>query len=917
MQRDSCVGIFIFLQHSFLFYMCSRAPRFLWNAAARLSTSSDLGKRGMAAVGTSRPFDCRLALPSGRRGQQDLAVRHGTLQHSPPPFPLLALSHSFCMPQRISCCWHSSTTFPNSNENHQNQSHDDGNDGDTNHGPTPTVADDDDDYDDDDDDDGYDGNDGDTDHGSTTSTSASTTNSTPTTGVAQLGWTENGALTYWATGSACVDLYFDVVPGISVSQLHELLLRAWDEDPHVTLQLIVQLGDPRKGKSDRDNFYQALYWLYQKTPETVVLNLRPIAELTCWKSILDLLVLVAYGPTALDDTRSQESQQRLDRQQQEHDTSTLPFLVRQFFACPDYVPLFQQGGYTIHNAFTLEPLRKTNQKYRNHNNPGKQRIIQWVDNDIRVAYKSFQTVYNRERQEVARVLRKEKHSELKRHAQSLLETDRDYQRLWNAVADLFAQELKHDKKRLDEHYQHLSNRNPNSTDASTEPLPVPWFSGLPAKWAPTIKNSHDRRTGIVNGIVERLYPPATHQWPNGTYDDYLSFARDWYRKEVSRQRGAAQIPEHYIGSGSWHLVNYQRMPSNCRYLHGHIYKKHDTQRYHEYLQVAKSEAQAVLMAQQEPQSEEEDSAPTTLSNKIKAGALLPHKIVEKALSTHNELDNDRNNEESSASSTSSQSSLDEDESNLQWLQLVQDIRNSGALPPRSMSICDVSGSMIGEPMNVAIALSLLVSDLEPLSSPWRGKIVSFSARPQLYTVDPPSLNNLATRALHIKDMDWGQNTHFQSVFNLILETAQFWNVPREEMPTTLFVFSDMEFDQARIFPHLQWETDYEQIQSKYQQAGYDREAVPHIVFWNLRPSRSKPTSSSQRGVTLLSGFGAGMLKSFLAGQWQDITPYKQMLEALRPYRDHLKLAPTVAKSSNDPAKPKSTKIDATDATTIV
>ena len=640
---------------------------------------------------------------------------------------------------------------------------------------------------------------------------------------------------------------------------------------------------------------------------------------------MDLLVLVAYGPTALDDIigtygsrkqrrKHEEAQeQRLFQQRyQDVDTgSALPFLVRIFFASPDYVSFFRQGGYTIHNAFTLEPLRQQG----NHNKPGGQRIIQWVDDDIRAAYKSFQTVYSRERQEVARVLRQEKHSELKRHAQSLLDTDQDYRRLWNAVADLFAQELKHDKERLDEHYQHLHNKNPNATDSSTEPLPVPWFSGLPAKWAPTIKNSHDRRTGIVNGIVERLYPPAIHQWPNGTYDDYLSFARDWYRKEVSRQRGAAQIPEHYIGSGSWHLVNYHRMPSNCRFIHGHIYERHDTQRYHEYLQEAKSEAQAVLMAQQEPQSEEEDSAPTTLSNKIKAGALLPHKIVEKALSAHVQQDVNLYNDKAYASS-SNQSSLDQDESNLQWLQLVQDIRNPGALPPRSMSICDVSGSMCGEPMSVAIALSLLVSDLEPLSSPWRGKIVSFSAKPQLYTVDPPSLNNLASRALQIQDMDWGFNTDFQSVFNLILETAQFWKVPKEEMPTTLFCFSDMEFDEAsRRGGNLQWETDYEQIQSKYQQAGYDPEAIPHIVFWNLRPSRSKPTSCSQLGVTLLSGFGAGMLKSFLAGQWEDITPYQQMLEALRPYRDHLKLAPTVGKSSTETGEPTTTFIDTTDATT--
>ncbi|KAG5520551.1 hypothetical protein RHGRI_033209 [Rhododendron griersonianum] len=49
----------------------------------------------------------------------------------------------------------------------------------------------------------------------------------------------------------------------------------------------------------------------------------------------------------------------------------------------------------------------------------------------------------------------------------------------------------------------------------------------------------------------------------------------------------------------------------------------------------------------------------------------------------------------------------------------------------------------------------------------------------------------------------------------------------------VFVFSDMEFDQASARP---WETDYQVIVRKFGEKGYGS-CVPEIVFWNLRDSK--------------------------------------------------------------------------------
>jgi len=123
----------------------------------------------------------------------------------------------------------------------------------------------------------------------------------------------------------------------------------------------------------------------------------------------------------------------------------------------------------------------------------------------------------------------------------------------------------------------------------------------------------------------------------------------------------------------------------------------------------------------------------------------------------------------------------------------------------------------------------------------------------------------------------------------------------DEMPSILFCFSDMEFDEARSFEletglPSNWKTDLELIRSKYSKAGYE---VPTIVFWNLRDSDSKPASYEEEGVVMISGFSAGMLKSFLEFRLDDIpTPLEQMLEMLSVY-DNLVLAPEDEHCEND------------------
>jgi Domain of unknown function (DUF2828) len=645
-----------------------------------------------------------------------------------------------------------------------------------------------------------------------------------------LGLTENKALTYHAT----VDLFFDVNPGTPKSLLYKLLERGWNDDALLTLKIIFQLGDPRGGKCDRENFYRCLLWLYVHHHQTLLINLHHLREFACYKAMLDLLVLVARGPDALDDKRAgygnserrvpvNWSLRKLNRK------NTREVNIDTFFASlPQDV------------ASEFNPQNVLDEGGR------------WKNNELKEKFVAFMNAQDQEKSRLAASLRKRKREMLLNHARELHSADSKFQLLYDKVADIFAEDLIKERKQYDE------GKN---------------ISGLVAKWAPTPNLSHDKQTNICEGIITRLYGDDPSCKPQDHIDDQEGYLfslrrfvegiwegirkstteadhggrdcdlRDLYRKEyLSSLRRAAEVPESFTGSGDWNLVNYKRMASRCRLQHGEMYRRHDQERYDEYLEATKRQV--------------EQGGRITM---IAAGTLLPHDLCKRALS-----DSRKGN----------------DELGLQWIRIVQDVKDSGKLS-NALAICDVSGSMAGKPMDVAVALSLLVADAS--EGHWSGKAITFSQSPELVSVPKATTDNLACRVTFLRGIKWGYNTDFQKVFDLLLEDAKERLLPPDAMPSILFCFSDMEFDQAH---EGNWKTDLELIRGKYEKSNYK---VPEIVFWNLRPSRSKPASKYEPGVVMLSGFSAGLMKSFLELRLDEFNPLTQLEAMLQKY-DCLTLA---------------------------
>ncbi|KAL3623514.1 hypothetical protein CASFOL_032330 [Castilleja foliolosa] len=393
-------------------------------------------------------------------------------------------------------------------------------------------------------------------------------------------------------------------------------------------------------------------------------------------------------------------------------------------------------------------------------------------------------------------------------------TDPDFKFLHDRVSDYFAKQLKSDMETLNK--------------GDSEDL---FKISLAAKWCPSLDSSYDTFTLLCETIAKRVFPRDEYPEYDGVEEAHYAYrVRDRLRKQVLVPlRKALELPEIYMDN-DWGSIPYHRVASVAMKIHKDQFSKHDSERFNEYLEkVEKGEA------------------------KIAAGALLPHSII---------------------------ASLDDKVggkvAELQWKRMVDDMAEKGSLN-NCLAICDVSGSMEGEPMDVSVALGILVSELS--EEPWKGKLITFSEKPELQNVVGTSLKE---KTRFVKKMDWMMNTDFQKVFDLILQVAVEGKLKPEEMIKRLFVFSDMEFDQASLHP---WETDYQAIVRKFKEKGYG-DCVPEIVFWNLRDSKATPVPSNQAGVALVSGYSKNLMTLFL-DKGGIIDPVAVMEEAIsrKEYED--------------------------------
>ena len=659
--------------------------------------------------------------------------------------------------------------------------------------------------------------------------------------------TTNNMPTYSSTLTPTLDLFNDLQSDISPAKLHDLLTQSWAMDPLETLKIIFQCRSIHLGKGEKDNFYRCVGWLCQNAglrgKATVLANLEWVVQRTILKpkkkdSVKDIDLLGANKKAEAEAVAEKTEEEKKKEAEEEEEANDPVFSHGYWKDLANILVLEVQDSLTfsanVHDV--LNPPKKISTRKRA---PERVKGLAGITEEENEKYleedalaASEPTRPNPEKIQLAKAARHA--TEKQRHENFLRKFgERFYMLLHLATARAFAAQLHADLESLE------SQDNARMRKIT-----------FAAKWAPSLEAQHDKHTFLASSIAEILFPPE-HILCADLFTDrvgYLKLAREHYRRlYLSPLRRHLRIVERDITAGAFHQINYSQVPSLAMNRYKKMFSKKDTTRFMEFLKkVAEGKA------------------------KISGSVLTPSTLVHRARALPG------------TTPSSPETAVERQIIDGQWNSLVKSIKERGTLES-AIAVVDVSGSMSSPiandrtcPMDSAIGLGMLLAEVA--EEPYKNLFITFSEEPRLVRIDA-DLGDLdakereeaaekwdfVARVRHVNRSPWGFNTDFLAVFEkLLLPRALAHKVPPEKMVKKVFVFSDMQFDQAEIGgDHTsKWETGYERVKRKYEEAGYE---IPTMVYWNLASTGSvgKPATGQEKGVVMMAGGGAGTMKAFL------------------------------------------------------
>jgi hypothetical protein len=303
-----------------------------------------------------------------------------------------------------------------------------------------------------------------------------------------------------------------------------------------------------------------------------------------------------------------------------------------------------------------------------------------------------------------------------------------------------------------------------------------------------------------------------------------------YRKSLVNM---TTVVETQMCSGSWDTINYSHVPSVAHSRYKKAFGRHGTT-YAEYVtKLVKGEAGV----------------------KINANAIFPHDVLKGRIGGY-------------GSTTWSKTDLDVIEA--QWNALPNYVGDASVLP-----LVDVSGSMTcaagqkGTTTCLEIAVSLGLYFADKNRGTFKDCMLTFSDKPQLVRLKG-AINEKIDQMV---STDWGMSTNLHAAFDVILKTAVDNSVAPADMPATLIIFSDMQFNACVQND----DSAMEMIERKFEAAGY---ALPKVVFWNLNAGSNVPVKFDKKGTALVSGFSPAIAASVLGADPDAFTPEAIMLKAV-------------------------------------
>lgn len=307
-----------------------------------------------------------------------------------------------------------------------------------------------------------------------------------------------------------------------------------------------------------------------------------------------------------------------------------------------------------------------------------------------------------------------------------------------------------------------------------------------------------------------------------------------YRKMLSLLRGRIKIVETLMSQNRWDEIEFDKIPSRAGLIYKNAFAKHDVtkERYERFIK---------------------DS-----NTKVNAGTLYPYDVVHEAvklfsgniLCSRYEINVPANDVNRLAV-------------NKYWNNLT-DYFNDATL--NALAVVDTSGSMTYgvrnsniHPIDIAISLGLYCAD--KAKGPFHNHFISFSSRPKLIETEGI---DFCDKVCRIYRQNLCENTNIEATFDLVLNTALRNHLKQTDLPETLIVISDMQFDAGRGY-YGSTRSLMENIEVKWNSYGYK---MPNLVYWNVNAASGGGNIPMQDkdGVTFVSGASPVIFEMIMNGK---------------------------------------------------
>jgi len=300
-----------------------------------------------------------------------------------------------------------------------------------------------------------------------------------------------------------------------------------------------------------------------------------------------------------------------------------------------------------------------------------------------------------------------------------------------------------------------------------------------------------------------------------------------YRRTLTKLRSQIAIIENNLREKDY-TFDYEKQPSKAMMKYRKAIMRNDGERYMDFLsRVAKGEA------------------------KLHTGTIYPYEIIRPILS----------------------GSMSEDER--KSVDVTWNALEDFTCGENTIAVIDGSASMYfyGNPKPAEVALSLGVYFAERNKGAYANHFITFSSSPRLVEIKGKDIFEKIKYCMGFNEV---ANTNIKAVFDLILSTAVKHKLPQGKLPATLYIISDMEFDNCAENADI---TNFEYAKAAFYAHGYK---LPTVVFWNVQSrNEQQPVTINEQGVILVSGASPRIFSMIQSG---NLSPMAFMLDTLNSER---------------------------------